>query len=72
MTETKNLLGQPGVDCATQLIEFTGKEMSDAFDDHEMIVAGQREDERSDLFDGAVLVVAPMHEQFWFFALAKE
>ena len=72
MTEAENLVGQPSVDCATHLVEFAGKEMINTFDDHEMIVAGECGDERFDCFDGAVLVVASMHEQFWFFALAKK
>ena len=67
MTEAENLVGQPGVNGATQLVEFAGEEMIDAFDDHEMIVTGKRGDERFDFFDGAVLVVASMHEQFWLF-----
>ncbi len=72
MTEAKNLAGQPGVDGATELVEFAGKEMIDAFDDNELIVAGQREDKRFDFFDGAVFVVASMHKQLGLVALAQE
>ncbi len=44
MTETENVVRQPGVDGPAQLVEFAGKEMIDAFDDNELIVAGPRED----------------------------
>jgi hypothetical protein len=40
MTEAENLVGEPGVDCAIQLVEFAGKEMIGSLDDHEMIFAG--------------------------------
>ena len=72
MTEAENLVGEPGGDCAIQLVEFAGKEMIDSFDEDEPIVAGERGDERFDFFDGAVLVVASMHEQFGLVALAQE
>jgi hypothetical protein len=67
-----NLIVQPGVDGAIELIEFSCEEMIDAFDDNEMIVAGERGDERFDFFDGAVFVVAPMHKQLGLVALAQE
>ena len=72
MTKAKYFVGEPRIDCATQLVQFAGKEMIDAFDDDEMTAAGERGDERSDFFDGAVFVVASMHKQFWLFALAEE
>jgi hypothetical protein len=72
MAEAQNLAGQPGVDSATKLVEFAGQEMIDSFDDDEMIVAGERGDERFDFFDGAVLVVASMHKQLGLVALAQE
>jgi hypothetical protein len=72
MTEAQNLAGHPGVDGATHLVEFTGKEMIDSFDDNEMIVAGERRDERFDFFDGTVFVVASVHEQLGLVALAQE
>ena len=40
MTEAENVVGEPGIDGAAQLVEFAGKEMIDAFDDSEMIAAG--------------------------------
>jgi len=72
MTEAQNLAGQPGVDGATQSVELAGKEMIDSFDDDEMIFAGERGDERFDFFDGAVLVVASVHEQLGLLAVAQE
>ena len=72
MTEAKDLIRQPGVDCAAQLVEFAGKEMIHSFDDNKMILAGERGDERFDFFDGAVLVVASMDEQLGLVALAEE
>ncbi len=72
MTKAENFVGEPGVDRAAQLVEFSGKEMIDAFDDHEMIVARQHGDERLNFFDGAVFVVASVHKQFGFVALAQE
>ena len=72
MTETENVVRQPGVDGPAQLVEFAGKEMIDAFDDNELIVAGQREDKRFDFFDGAVFVVTSMHKQLGLVALAQE
>jgi hypothetical protein len=72
MTEAQNPTGEPGVDGATYLVEFAGKDMIDSFDDDEMIVAGERGDECFDFFDGAVLVVASVHEQLGLVALAQE
>ena len=72
MTETENVVRQPGVDGPAQLVEFAGKEMIDAFDDHEPISAGKRGNERFDFFDSPVFVVASMHEQLGFLALAQE
>ena len=54
------------------LVEFAGKEMIDAFDDNETIIAGKRGDEPFDFFDGAVLVVASLHKQFGLVALAQK
>ena len=72
MAKLKDAVGKPVGDRSMELIKFAGKEMIDPFDDHETILTGERGDERFDFFDGAVLVVACMHEQFWFFALAKK
>src|SRR4029077_3789901 len=72
MTKAKYLVGEPGVDGAAQLVEFAGKEMIDAFDDNKMIAAVERGDKRSYFFDGAVFVIASMHEQLRFVALAQE
>ncbi len=67
-----NLIVQPGVDGAIELVEFSCEEMIGSFHDHEMIVPGERGDERFDFFDGAVFVVAPMHKQLGLVALAQE
>ncbi len=70
MAEPENIAGEPSVDCATQLVEFAGKEMIGVLDNHEMVVAGERGDERSDFFDGAVFVVASVYKQLGLVALA--
>jgi hypothetical protein len=62
MTEAENFVGQPSVDGVTQLVEFAGEEMIDAFDDHETSIAVKRGDERFDSFDSAVFVVASMNK----------
>src|SRR4030081_3212423 len=72
MTEAENLVGEPGVDCAIQLVEFAGKEMIGSFADHKTIFTWKRRDERFDLFDGPVLVVASMHKQLGLVALAQK
>ena len=55
-----------------ELIEFAGKEMIGAFDDNEMIIAGERRDECFDFFDSPVLVVTAMHKQLGLVAQAQE
>ena len=72
MTEAENLVGKPGVDRTAQLVKFSGKEVIDTFDDNEMVAAGERRDERLNFFDGAVFVVASVHEKFGLVALAQE
>jgi hypothetical protein len=72
MTKSENVFRQPCFDRSAQLVEFAGKEMIDAFDDHEPIFAGECGNERFDSFDSPVFVVASMHEQLGFLALAQE
>jgi hypothetical protein len=70
MTQAENFVGEPGIDCVIQLIEFAGEKMIGAFDNHEMILAVERGNERFDFLDGAVFVAASMHKQLGFIALA--
>src|SRR6266403_2051720 len=72
MTETENVARQPGVDGPAQLVEFAGKKMIDAFDDHEAILAGEGGNERFDFFNGPVFIVASVHEQLGFVAMVQE
>jgi len=62
MAEQKDAIAEPVGDRSIEFIKFAGKEMIDAFDDHQLIFAGKRRDERFDFCYGAVLVVAPMHK----------
>ncbi len=39
MAEAENIIGEPGIDGATQLVEFACKEMIDSLDDSEMVAA---------------------------------
>ncbi len=55
-----------------EFMKFAGKEMIDALDDNETVVAGESWNQRFDCFDGAVLVVASMHKQLGLVAPAQE
>ncbi len=71
MTEAENVVGEPICDGAADLVEFAGEEVSGPFHNNEVVVTRQRGDECFDIRDRAVLVIAPMHEEFRFVALAQ-
>ena len=71
MTEAENVVGEPICDGATELVEFAGEEVIGPFHNDEVVVTRQRGDQCSDLRDRAVLVIAPMHEEYRFVALAQ-
>ncbi len=62
MAKPKNTVVEPVGDRAIEFMKFAGKEMVDAFDNNQVILAGEGGDERFNLFDGAVLVVAPVNQ----------
>lgn len=72
MAQAENFVGEPGVDGTAQLVELAGKEMIDAFDDDQVIFPWELGNERSHFSNGAVLVVASVHEKFGFVALAQK
>src|SRR5271168_1136316 len=64
-------LGNPGSDSAIEFIEFTGEKMIRAGNFDHAIVAGERRNQRGELVQGAELVVAALHEEFWLGARRK-
>jgi len=62
MAKLKNAVSKPVGDCSMKFVKSAGKEMVDAFDNHYVIFAGKRGNERFHFCDGAKLVVAPVHK----------
>jgi hypothetical protein len=72
MTEVEDFVGDPGIDCGAEIIEFAGEEVIGTFYYNKVVFAWQRRNERFDLFDVPVFVVAAVHEQFGLVALAQK
>jgi hypothetical protein len=72
MTEVEDFVGDPGIDCGAEIIEFAGEEVIGGFHNNEVVFARQGRNKRLDLFDVPVFVVAAMHEQFGLVALAQK